>query len=424
MIKKYLTDINNGIYLKESNLIKSSNKIINNIEILDTKIAKFTGFCSAITESSSFNYQKLSKKNKDNFIKDYFSEKGLNFNYIRLSIGSNDFSLNSYSYSRKRDLSDFSIKRDEKYIIPFIKDIKSIKDVTVIASPWSPPVMYKRLPIIRWGIKLSKRFYDKYADYLAKFIDEYGKQNININYITMQNEPVARQHWESCLFSILEQKDFVYNHLLGKLANTKVLLWDHNKDDLYNIVDKLYVKHDKVEGIAFHYYTGSHFNEIKKIREKYQDIFLVNSEMCCAYSPYNEKNWISSAEYYLNDIIGDMNSGINAYLDWNILLDENGGPTYIKNYVKSASIRKNDNYIKSPIYYYLYHISHFINKEAVIFENKNNTKLKIVSLKCNKKKIIVIMNKTKEDIEYNLLINNKTISDKINKHSIITYEIN
>lgn len=424
MIKKYLTDINNGIYLKESNLIKSSNKIINNIEILDTKIAKFTGFGSAITESSSFNYQKLSKKNKDNFIKDYFSEKGLNFNYIRLSIGSNDFSLNSYSYSKKRDLSDFSIKRDEKYIIPFIKDIKSIKDVTVIASPWSPPVMYKRLPIIRWGIKLSKRFYDKYADYLVKFIDEYGKQNININYITMQNEPVARQHWESCLFSILEQKDFAYNHLLDKLANTKVLLWDHNKDDLYNIVDKLYIKHNKVKGIAFHYYTGSHFNEIKKIREKYQDIFLVNSEMCCAYSPYNEKNWISSAEYYLNDIIGDMNSGINAYLDWNILLDENGGPTYIKNYVKSASIRKNDNYIKSPIYYYLYHISHFINKEAVIFENKNNTKLKIVSLKCNKKKIIVIMNKTKEDIEYNLLINNKTISDKINKHSIITYEIN
>lgn len=424
MIKKYLTDINNGIYIEECSLSKCSNRVTNTIEILDTKITDFTGFGSAITESAGFNYKKLSKKNREAFIRDYFSKKGLNLNYIRISIGSNDFSLNSYSYSKKRDLSDFSIKRDKEYIIPFIKDIISDKDVKIIATPWSPPVMYKRLPIIRWGVKLSKRFYDKYSDYLVKFIDEYRKLNINIDYITMQNEPVARQHWESCIFNIKEQKDFIYNHLLMKISNTKVLLWDHNKDNLYNIVNELYIKDDKVTGVAFHYYTGSHFNEIKKIREKYQDIFLVNSEMCCAYSPYNEKNWISSAEYYLNDIIGDMNNGINAYLDWNILLDENGGPTYIKNYVKSASIRKEDNYIKSPIYYYLYHISHFINKEAVIIENNNNTNLKVVSLKCNKKIIIVIMNKTKDDIEYKLLVNNKSIIDKISKHSIVTYEFN
>ena len=424
MIKKYLTDINNSIYIKESSIDKCSNNISNTIEILDTEITKFTGFGSAITESSGFNYQKLSKKNRDNFIKDYFSKNGLNLNYIRISIGSNDFSLNSYSYGKRRNLSDFSISRDKDYIIPFIKDIKNMKDVSVIASPWSPPVMYKRLPIIRWGIKLSKRFYDKYCDYLVKFITEYQKLNINIDYITMQNEPVARQHWESCLFNISEQKEFVYNHLLKKLSNTKVLLWDHNKDNLYNIVNDLYIKDDKVEGIAFHYYTGNHFNEIKKIREKYKNLFLVNSEMCCAYSPYNEKNWITSAEYYLNDIIGDMNCGVNAYLDWNILLDENGGPTYIKNYVKSASIRKDDNYIKSPIYYYLYHISHFINNRSIILENKNNTNLKVVSIKCNKKIIVVIMNKTKEDIEYKLLVNNNNIIDKINRHSIITYEIN
>ena len=423
MIKKYLTDINNGIYVKESNLRKHSNTS-NTIEVLDNKITNFTGFGTAITESAGFNYKKLSKKERDNFIKDYFSKAGLNFNYIRISIGSNDFSLNSYSYSKKRNLSDFNISRDKEYIIPFIKDIKTVKDVSVIASPWSPPVMYKRLPIIRWGIKLSKRFYDKYSDYLAKFITEYQKLNINIDYITMQNEPVARQHWESCIFSIYEQKEFIYNHLLKKLSNTKVLLWDHNKDNLYNIVNDLYIKNDKVVGIAFHYYTGSHFNEIKKIREKYSDLFLVNSEMCCAYSPYNEKNWVASAEYYLNDIIGDMNSGVNAYLDWNILLDENGGPTYIKNYVKSSSIRKDDTYIKSPIYYYLYHVSHFINKKSVILENKNNTNLKVVSVKLNKKVIVVIMNKTKNDIEYKLLVNNNNITDTINSHSIITYEIN
>ena len=117
-----------------------------------------------------------------------------------------------------------------------------------------------------------------------------------------------------------------------------------------------------------------------------------------------------------------MNCGINAYLDWNILLDEYGGPTHSKNYVKSPSIRMDDNYLKSPIYYYLYHVSHFINN-SIIIENKNTTNLKVVSLKSNNKIIIVIMNNSNTDIEYKLIIKKKNISDKINKHSIITYEI-
>ena len=423
MIKKYLTDINNNIYIKEMTIKKSKNNSNNLIKVdLDNEIGLFYGFGSAITESSGFNYQNLSEDSRKNFIKDYFSLSGLNYNYGRISIGSNDFSLSSYSYAKKRNLNDFSVSRDKKYVIPFLLDILKNKNISLIASSWSPPKMYKRLPILYYGIKLSKRHYDRYSDYLINFINEYRKLGIKIDYLTMQNEPVTRQHWESCVFKLDEQKDFIYNHLLNKLTDTKVLLWDHNKDNLFNIISDLYIKNDKVGGVAFHYYTGNHFDEIKKIREKYKELFLVNSEMCCAYSPYNEKNWISSAEYYINDIIGDMNNGINAYLDWNILLDENGGPTYKNNPVKSASIRIGDNYVKSPIYYYLYHISHFIDN-SIIIKNENNTNLKIVSLKNNKKIIVVIMNKSNQDIEYNLLLKNKNIYDEIKKHTIVTYEI-
>ena len=424
MIKKYLTDINNKIYLECIEIKEKKKKVLNTIDIKDSEITKFYGFGSAITESSGFNYAKLSKKNQSNFIKDYYTKAGLNFNYGRISIGSNDFSLNSYLYTRKKDLSDFDISRDKEYIIPFLKDIINTKDISLIASPWSPPKMYKRLPILRWGIKLSKKYYENYSNYLIKFIDEYRKLGIRIDYITMQNEPNARQRWESCKFDMSEQKDFIYHHLLDKLDNTKLLLWDHNKDDLFNIVNNLYSYNEKIGGIAFHYYTGTNFHEIKKIREKYQDLLLINTEMCCGYSPYEEKSWISSAEYYLNDIIGDMNSGINAYLDWNILLDKDGGPTHSKNYVKSASIRVDDNYIKSPIYYYIYHISHFLGKKNIIIENKNNTNLKVVSLKVDKKMLVVIMNNSNQDKEYNLLINKKRIYDKIDKHTIVTYEIN
>ena len=424
MIKKYITDINNKIYIKDDLVNKNKIKTNNTIEVLDKEITKFLGFGSAITESSGFNYQKLSDANKKQFINDYYSKNGLNFNMGRISIGSNDFSLRSFSYAKKRNLSDFTIKRDFDYVIPFLKDILNKRKLSLIASPWSPPRMYKRIPILRWGFKLAKKHYNNYSNYLIKFIDEYNRLGIKIDYLTMQNEPVARQYWESCKFELSEQKDFIYNYLLDKLNHTKLLLWDHNKDNLYNIINELYEENDKIAGFAFHNYTGSHFNELRKLREKYPDKLLINSEMCCAKGTYDEKIWLYSAEYYLNDIIGDMNSGVNAYLDWNVLLDEKGGPGHSKNYVKSPSIRVGDNYIKSPIYYYLYHVSHFIDKESIILENKNNTNLKVVALKNNNNMVLVIMNKTKQDIEYNLKIHNKEVSDIIHCHTVITYEIN
>ena len=423
-MKKYITDINNGIYIKEEKINKDSIKTNNTIEILDNKkITKFYGFGSAITESSGFNYDKLSIDNKKKFINDYFGKNGLNYNYGRISIGSNDFSLNSFSYAKKINLSDFNINQDKKYVIPFLNDILNKKKISLIASPWSPPKMYKRLPILRWGIKLAKKHYENYSLYLLRFIDEYKKLGIKIDYLTMQNEPMARQRWESCKFTILEQKEFIYNYLMDKLKDTKILLWDHNKDNLFNIINELYIDNDVIAGVAFHYYTGHCFDELKKLREKYPDKLLINSEMCCGYSKYNEKEWLSAAEYYLRDIIGDMNAGVNAYLDWNILLDEYGGPTHSKNYVKSASIRVNDNYIKTPIYYYLYHVSHFISNECIIIDNKNNTNLKVVGFKSKDKLSVILMNNSNQSIEYNLLLKKNTIYDKINAHSIITYEL-
>ena len=423
-MKKYITDINNGIYIKEEKINKDSTKTNNTIEILDNKkITRFYGFGSAITESSGFNYDKLSIDNKKKFINDYFGKNGLNYNYGRISIGSNDFSLNSFSYAKKTNLSDFNIDQDKKYVIPFLNDILNKKKISLIASPWSPPKMYKRLPILRWGIKLAKKHYEDYSLYLLRFIDEYKKLGIKIDYLTMQNEPMARQRWESCKFTILEQKEFIYNYLMDKLKDTKILLWDHNKDNLFNIINELYIDNDVIAGVAFHYYTGHCFDELKKLREKYPDKLLINSEMCCGYSKYNEKEWLSAAEYYLRDIIGDMNAGVNAYLDWNILLDEYGGPTHSKNYVKSASIRVNDNYIKTPIYYYLYHVSHFISNECIIIDNKNNTNLKVVGFKSKDKLSVILMNNSNQSIEYNLLLKKNNIYDKINAHSIITYEL-
>ena len=141
-MKKYETDIINGIVLKES-LIKEKKEDIPLIKIYPEKeITKYLGIGAAITESVGYNYQKLSRENKKLFLHDCYSKNGLNLNYGRISIGSNDFTLKSYEYSKKRDLTDFNIEHDKKYIIPLLKDILKINNITLIASPWSPPKMF------------------------------------------------------------------------------------------------------------------------------------------------------------------------------------------------------------------------------------------------------------------------------------------
>ena len=187
-MKKYITDINNGIYIKEDKISKKIDNSSNIIEIKSNKIiSSFLGFGSAITESSSYNNNTLNKINKNKFINDYYSKDGLNYNFGRISIGSNDFSLKSFSYAKKRNLSDFSISHDQELVIPFLNDILRKKSISLIASPWSPPKMYKNLPFLNWGLKLSKRYYENYSNYLIKFILEYKKLGINIDYLTIQN---------------------------------------------------------------------------------------------------------------------------------------------------------------------------------------------------------------------------------------------
>ena len=118
------------------------------------------------------------------------------------------------------------------------------------------------------------------------------ENNINIKYLTMQNEPMASQKWESCCFTLDEQKDFTYNYLLPKLNNISLFLWDHNKEDLYNVVNNLYKENNKVLGIAYHWYTGTHSTNLKLIHKEYPNLLLMHSEGCCGFSNYNEKEWV------------------------------------------------------------------------------------------------------------------------------------
>ena len=390
------------------------------------------GFGGAFTQSSGYNYLKLNLDKKKQLLNDYFTEEGLNYNMGRLPIGSCDFSPEEYSYSCKEDLSDFTIEKDEKYIFPILNDARKIKnDLKIISSPWSPPAFMKSNRRLILGGKLENKYSETWANYFIKYINKYKENGINIDYVTVQNEPNAKQIWESCLYTPTEESKFVVNYLYPKFKETKIdtgiLIWDHNKDKLYKRVEEeLSTKQamEAIDGIAYHYYTGDHFENIQLVKEKFPDKLLIHTEGCTGYSHFKEKEEVKNGEIYGHDILEDLNAGTNAYIDWNLLLDKKGGPNHKLNFCNSPIMlgSKEDEYIRNLTYYYIGHFSKFIKRGAKrIGFSRYSTDIEITAFKNPDNTIaIVLLNRNDFNKEYNICLNDILIHDNLDSHAIVT----
>ena len=439
-IKKFETNYKRNLYLSESTNIKIkpySEKLENNIINIYPNITyqNIIGFGGAFTEASCFCLSEVSNTISTKILNDYFSPKENNYTFCRLPIGSSDFSINSYSYSNKKDLSDFSIERDKKYIIPIIKLAQIINpNIKFLSSPWSPPKFMKNNKMLCLGGKLLDKYKDTWSNYLIKYINNYKKESINIDYMTVQNEPNAIQIWESCTYSPEEELDLVKNYIFPAFQinniNTKLLIWDHNKEKLFNRALKELSDNsalNAISGFAFHWYTGDHFENIELVHQFFPGKILIHTEGCTGYSKFNPNDEVHNAEIYGHDIIGDLNSGINGYIDWNIVLNYKGGPNHKNNFCNSPIMISQDknNYIKNLTFYYIGHFSRFIkpNSKRIAF-SKYTDIIELTAFKNTDNSIaIVLMNKNDLNKEYNLCIDNIVLHDNLDSHAIVTYII-
>ena len=324
----------------------------------DLPLGVWQGLGGAITEATAYNFAKLSPKKQQKFLDAYYSKKGLDYRWGRLSIGSNDFCVEPFLYTSRVDLEDFSIEHDQKWLLPMMKKILSQKKLTLLASPWSPPRCMKFVRKGRFDGILKPWCYDNYAEYIHRWLEAYAKEGIKINYLTPQNEPFASQIWESCTFSFRAQRRLVDKYLAKTLGDfdTKILLWDHNKEELPKVADELlgykYRHQDKIAGLCYHWYDGTFPEKMWQVKQKYPEALIISSEMCCYFTHYDEKEWQNDANLYLSELFHDINTGASAFIDWNMLLDAQGGPNHVKNYTKSPIIlnRKGDDFILTPIY--------------------------------------------------------------------------
>ncbi len=439
-IKKIETNIKRNFLFNETEKILYSNNknLENNIIKIDDNYTfqNILGFGGAFTESTGYSLTTVPNNIHNKIMNDYFSKEGLNYNFCRLPIGSTDFSLDSYSYSYKDDLSDFSIQRDKKYIIPAIKAAQKInQNIKFLSTPWSPPAFMKNNNNVCNGGKLLDKYKDTWANYLVKYVKAYKNESIKIDYMTIQNEPNATQSWESCNYTAYDEANLLKKHLFPIFRknglDTKFLIWDHNKDSILERVKETLIDNATIDlacGIAFHWYTGSHFDSLDLINKLFPNKLLIHTEGCTGYSKFKLKDELFNAEMYASEIIGDFNNGTNAFIDWNMVLEYNGGPNHKKNYCNSPiMINKNhSDYIKTPSYYYIGHFSKYIMPGAKrIHSSKFSEKISAIAFKNPDNSVIInLLNTNNYNIEYNLCYNNCVFHDNLDSHAIVTFIIN
>jgi glucosylceramidase len=403
----------------------------------------FLGIGGAITDASAEVFAKLSLKKQEEFLNAYYDKtKGIGYSLARTNIHSCDFSSESYTYITEgdKDLKTFSIDHDRKYRIPLIK--RAIETaggkLTLFVSPWSPPAFMKDNNDILHGGVLLPEFAQSWANYYVKFIKAYEQEGIPVWGLTIQNEPMAKQTWESCIYTPESERDFLKNFLgptLQKqgLSSKKVIIWDHNRGDMLEKRATLVFADQEVSkyvwGIGFHWYetwSGGlpQFESVANVHKNFPDKNLLFTEGCNEKFDDSKYQFWGNAERYGLNMINDFNNGTVGWTDWNILLDQKGGPNHVGNFCFApihADTTK-DELIYTPMYYYIGHFSKFIRPNAKrLIQNISNKILLSTSFKNPDSKIItIVMNPSDKDITYTIINDRLQNTITIPAHAIQT----
>ncbi len=422
------------------------------------------GFGGAFTESSAHLLKQLKPELRTAVLKAYFAEEGANYSMARTHMNSCDFSLSSYSYAPVENdtaLEHFAIEEDREDLIPMIKQAQEIskEGFKLLSSPWTAPPWMKDNQA--WfGGKLLTEFYPTWANYFVKYQKDYQAEGIPIWGFTIENEPLGNDaHWESMHFSPEEMALFVKEHLAPTLKENQLdpelYVFDQNKgEELAEwsealLTDTALLPH--IAGTAVHWYASTVKTFDASLQETHKlapDKSIIHSEACIdAEVPHwKEDDWYWKKEAtdwgyqwapedkkadhpkyvpayrYARDIIGCMNNWVEAWIDWNMVLDPQGGPNHAKNWCVAPILvdtAKQEVY-KTPLYYVLSHFSKFVRPGAKrIAWNSDLKDLQSTAFVNPEGEVIVILfNPTKEPIELKLALQEQNYFTRISGQAI------
>ena len=400
------------------------------------------GIGGALTDASAETFAKLPPAKQRELLDAYYDrDKGIGYTLGRTQIHSCDFSSASYTYVDEGDraLKSFSVAHDRQFRIPFIKQALATAGgkLTLFASPWSPPAFMKTNGDMLHGGKLKPEFRQAWANYYTKFIKAYEREGIPIWGISVQNEPMATQTWESCIYTAEDERDFLKSFLgptmaREGLADRKIIAWDHNRDLIYQRVSTILADPEAAKyvwGFGFHWYEswsgGSMmFDNVRLVRDTFPDKKLLFTEGTPdSFKADDIHNW-RLGEYYGRSMINDFNDGAVGWTDWNVLLDERGGPNHVGNYCFAPvhADTKTGELTYTNSYHYIGHFSKFVrpNARRIASSPSRSQLLSTAFLNADGKIAVVVMNPTDKQTTYYLWLAGNAAEVTSLPHSIQT----
>lgn len=336
------------------------------------------GFGAAFTEAAAVTWKALPKEQADALLRDCFdADSGHGYRLCRVHMNSCDFALGNYAHADVAGdvlLAHFNIDRDRQALLPFIKAAQNVarEPIQLLVSPWSPPAWMKSNGQMNQGGMLLPQYAAAWAKCYVRFVQAYEAEGVPIWGISVQNEPLASQQWDSCIYTAEAERDFVRDHLGPALAKAgmghiKLVIWDHNRDMMVERASVVYSDPEAskyVWGCGFHWYVEDHFDHVQLVHDAWPDKALLFTEGCQEGGPHHG-SW-DTGERYARSIINDLNRWTCGWIDWNLLLDETGGPNHVGNLCSAPILadRSSGTLLHQSSYYYLGHFSRFIKPGA------------------------------------------------------------
>ena len=400
------------------------------------------GIGGALTDAAAETFAKLPAERQAQLMDAYYStDHGIGYTLARTNINSCDFSSASYTYVTEGDktLSSFTIAPDLRYKIPLIKRAMAASGnrMKLFASPWSPPAYMKDNNDMLHGGHLRAEYREAWALYYTKFIESYRQAGVPVWAITIQNEPMATQTWESCIYQPEDERDFLRDYLGPVMArrglkDVNIIVWDHNRDLIVQRAQTIFDDPKAAPyawGIGFHWYEDwsggtQMYDNVDLVHRLYPAKHLIFTEGTPANFDSTAYGRWSLGEAYGRSMIHDFNTGAEGWTDWNILLDEKGGPNHVGNYCFAPihADTRTGQLIYTNSYYYIGHFSKFIRPGArrVAVAPSRSMLLATGFVNPDGSVAIVVMNQTAKASEYHIRVGTAELTVQSRPHSIQT----
>jgi glucosylceramidase len=425
------------------------------------------GFGGCFNELGWTSLALLSKADRETIFKELFAPGyGANFTICRMPVGANDFSLKWYSYDETDGdfgMKDFAIANDLNTLVPFIKSAKRYNPkLKLWASPWSPPQWMKKNKRYAAAMVPSKAQLKEYADkgyntdgfdfsnvengvtadqvghegsdlfiqepqyfkaytlYFSKFIDAYQKQGIKIRMVMPQNEFNSAQLFPSCTWTAAGLSKFV--SYLGPAMQKKEVDVFFGTVERANekLVDTLLTTPESgryISGVGFQW-AGK--GAIAGIHNRYPNLTLYQSEQECGDGKndwkYCKYTWTLMKHYFT--------SGANAYMYWNISLQQGGvshwGWKQNSLVTVDASTRK---FAFNHEFYLLKHLSHYVKPGAKLLTTTGALNNLLAFKNTDNSLVIVVQNDLDADKKVHIKIGNQVIEPILKADSFNTFLI-